>query len=171
MTDTDTDIETDADTGLVSSPPTTVQDKNLDMVRNILFGEHSRENERRIANLERFVKVWSNSVRDEIRKSHDTLSHEINTMHDLIAEESRTRASDFGVARKQYEQAGKNIESLFRQIQHTQDAFAQRMEQQREEILEQVKQAAEQLRQDKIDRKALASLLDNVSRQLTIDPV
>lgn len=161
----DTDIE------LASPPPTAAQDKNLDMVRNILFGEQTRENERRIANLERFVKVWTNSVRDEMRKSHDTLSHEISMIHDMLAEESRTRVSDFGLARKQYEQAGKSIESLFRQIQHTQDAFAQRMEEQREDILEQIKQAAEQLRQDKIDRKGLASLLDNVSRQLSIDPV
>lgn len=165
MTDTDTDIE------LAPPQASTAQDKNLDMVRNILFGEQTRENERRIANLERFVKVWTSSVRDEMRKNHDTLSHEISMIHDLFSEETRTRASDFSQARKQYEQAGKSIESLFRQIQHTQDAFAQRMEEQREEILEQVKQAAEQLRQDKIDRKGLASLLDNVSRQLSIDPV
>jgi hypothetical protein len=160
----DTDIE-------LAPPPPAAQDKNLDMVRNILFGEQTRENERRIANLERFVKVWTNSVRDEMRKSHDTLSHEISMVQDMLAEESRTRVGDSSLARKQYEQAGKSIESLFRQIQHTQDAFAQRMEEQREDILEQIKQAAEQLRQDKIDRKVLASMLDNVSRQLAIDPV
>lgn len=152
-------------------PPQAAQDKNLDMVRNILFGEQTRENERRIANLERFVKVWTNSVRDEIRKSNESLNHEIHMIHDLLGEESRARISDSGTARKQYEQAGKSIDSLFRQIQHTQDAFAQRMEEQREQILEEVKKAAENLRQDKIDRKALASLLDNVSRQLAIDPV
>ncbi len=162
MAMTDTDIE-------LAPPP--AQDKNLDMVRNILFGEQSRESERRVANLERFVKVWTNSVRDEMRKNHDALNHEIHMIHDLLAEESRARISDSGVTRKQYEQAGKNIDSLFRQLQHTQDAFAQRMEEQREQILEEVKKAAEQLRQDKIDRKALATLLDNVSRQLAIDPV
>lgn len=148
-----------------------VQDKNLDMVRNILFGEQARDNERRLANLERFVKVWTNSVRDDIRKSHDSLNHELHLVHDLLAEESRARIADAGVSRKNYEQTGKSIESLFRQLQHTQDAFSQRLEQQREDLLNELKQAAEQLRQDKIDRKALATLLDNVSRQLSIDPV
>lgn len=162
MATTDTEIE-------LTPPP--VQDKNLDMVRNILFGEQSRENERRIANLERFVKVWTNSLRDEMRKNNDALNHEIHMIQDLLAEESRSRLSDSGLTRKQYEQTGKSIESLFRQIQHTQDAFAQRMEEQREQILEEVKQASELLRQDKIDRKTLASMLDNVSRQLSIDPV
>lgn len=158
-----------AETELEFIPP--AQDKNLDMVRNILFGEQSRESERRLANLERFVKVWTNSVRDEIRKSHDSLNHELHLVHDMLAEESRARIADAGIARKYYEQAGTSIESLFRQLQHTQDAFAQRMEQQREDIVNELKHAADQLRQDKIDRKTLASLLDNLSRQLTIDPV
>lgn len=141
------------------------------MVRNILLGEHARENDRRLASLERFVKVWTNSVRDEMRKNHDAMNHEIHLIHDLLAEESRARIGDAGSARKHYEQAGKNIDSLFRQLQHTQDAFAQRLEQQREDILGEIKQAAEQLRNDKIDRKALAALLDNVTRQLTLDAV
>lgn len=151
--------------------PSPTQDKNLDMVRNILFGEQSRESERRLANLERFVKVWTNSVRDEIRKSHDTLNNELRLVHDLLAEESRARIADAGIARRNHEQASKNLESLFRQLQHTQDAFAQRLEQQREEVLAEMKQTAEQLRQDKVDRKAFAAMLDNVSRQLAVDAV
>ena len=43
------------------------------------------------------------------------------------------------------------------------------MEEQRQDLLNQIKQAAEQLRQDKADRKMLAALLDNVSLQLAGD--
>jgi hypothetical protein len=159
-----------SDTDIDLAPPP-AQDKNLDMVRNILVGEHARESDRRLASLERFVKVWTNSVRDEMRKNHDAVNHEIHLVHDLLAEESRARIGDTSNARKHYEQAGKNIDSLFRQMQHTQDAFAQRLEQQREDILGEIKKASEQLHNDKVDRKALAALLDNVTRQLAIDTV
>jgi polyhydroxyalkanoate synthesis regulator protein len=128
------------------------QDKNLDMVRNILFGEHIRENDKRLAMLERFVKVWTSSVRDEMRKNFDSLSHEIHLVSDLLAEESKARLGDTAIARKHFEQDSKGIDNLHKQLQAVQENV-------------------EQLRHDKADRKVLATLLDNVTRQLTGDTV
>ena len=158
----------------------TVQDKNLDMVRNILFGEQARENEKRLANLERFVKVWTNSVRDEMCKNMDSLNHEIHMLQDLLDQEAKARMGDGAAARKHLEQNSKSIESLQRQLQTNETNLTQRieqeskllsqvMEEQRQDLLNQIKQAAEQLRQDKADRKMLAALLDNVSLQLAGD--
>ncbi len=155
-------------------------DKNLDMVRNILFGEQTRENDRRLATLERFVRVWTTSVRDEMRRNFENLHHEINLVNDLLTEESKARLSDTAIARKNHDQATKSIENIYKQIQATQSGFNQRLDeevahltnnmaQQREELLTQLKQSSEQLRQDKVDRKMLATLLENVTRQLTGD--
>ncbi|WML89545.1 hypothetical protein [Thiothrix lacustris] len=162
------------------TPP--VQDKNLDMVRNILFGEQARENEKRLANLERFVKVWTNSVRDEMRKNMDSINHEIHMLQDLLDQEAKARMGDGATFRKHFEQNSKGIENLQRQLQTCDTDLSQRIEQeskllsqvmdeQRQELLNQIKQAAEQLRQDKTDRKMLASLLANVSHQLAGDKV
>lgn len=159
-------------------PP--VQDKNLDMVRNILFGEQARENEKRLANLERFVKVWTNSVRDEMRKNMDSLTHEIHMLQDLLDQEAKARMADTATTRKHFEQTSKGIENLQRQLHSNENTLNMRIteeskllsqiiEEQRDDLLTQIKQANEQLRQDKIDRKMLASLLDNLSHQLAGD--
>lgn len=158
------------------------QDKNLDMVRNILFGEQSKENDRRLASLERFVKVWTNSVRDEMRRSFENLHHEINMVNDLLTEESKARLNDTATARKHFEQNSKSIENLYKQLQATQENVHQRidletnrlndaLQHQREDFTTQLKFAAEQLRQDKVDRKMLAHLLEGVSRHLAGETV
>ncbi|MGB3915986.1 MAG: hypothetical protein WBL07_00980 [Thiothrix litoralis] len=160
------------------APP--VPDKNLDMVRNILFGEQARENEKRLANLERFVKVWTNSVRDEMRKNMDSLNHEIHMLQDLLDQEAKARMGDSAASRKHFEQNSKGIENLQRQwqtsatdlnrrIEEETKLLSQIMEEQRLDLLNQIKQTSEQLRQDKVDRKMLAALLDNVSHQLAGD--
>lgn len=168
MSTTEADIEL--------TPP--VQDKNLDMVRNILFGEQIRENEKRLATLERFVKVWTNSVRDEMRKNMDNLNHEILMLQDLLDQEAKARMDDTAIARKHFDQTSKGIEGLQRQLQTDGASLQQNLEQevkrltemleeQRNDILGQLRQAGEQLRQDKVDRNMLATLLDNISHQLT----
>lgn len=154
-----------------------VQDKNLDMVRNILFGEQIRENEKRLATLERFVKVWTNSVRDEMRKNMDNLNHEVHLLQDLLDQEAKARMEDTAIARKHFEQSSKGIDhpqhqlqasetSLKQHLKQETDLLTEALDQQRQELLAQLKQAAEQLRQDKADRKMIATLLDHVSHQL-----
>ena len=170
MTTTEADLD--------FTPP--VQDKNLDMVRNILFGEQARENEKRLANLERFVKVWTKSVRDEMRKNMDSISHEIHMLQDLLDQEAKARMADTATARKHFEHSSKGIESLQRQLHSSETTLNERIceeskllnqiiEEQREDLQTQLKQTTEQLRQDKVDRKMLASLLDSVSHQLAGD--
>lgn len=160
------------------APP--VQDKNLDMVRNILFGEQARENEKRLANLERFVKVWTNSVRDEMRKNMDSVNHEVHMLQDLLDQEAKARMADTSTTRKHFEHSSKGIENLQRQLHSSEITLNERIaqeskllsqiiEEQRQDLLTQIKQATEQLRQDKIDRNMLASLLDNLSHQLAGD--
>ena len=69
-------------------------EKNLDMVRNILFGEQARETEKRQIMLERFVKVWTSSIREEMRKNLDALQSEVRLLKDLLAEENKARLGD-----------------------------------------------------------------------------
>ncbi|MEZ5452357.1 MAG: hypothetical protein R3E93_05990 [Thiothrix sp.] len=172
MSTTEADIE-------LAAP---VQDKNLDMVRNILFGEQSRENEKRLATLERFVKVWTNSVRDEMRKNMDSLNHEILMLQDLLDQEAKARMEDTAIARKHFDQTSKGIDSLQRQLQASETRLQHNLEQesnqltdlldeQRTELLAQLKQATEQLRQDKVDRSMVAALLGHVSQQLASETV
>jgi gamma-glutamylcysteine synthetase len=144
-------------------------DKNLDMVRNILFGEQVRENERRQATLERFVRVWVNSLREDARKNFDALMHEINLLKDLLAEETKARRADGNLARERFDQVGKSIGALDQRITQETTRIGQEITQQRDDLLAQLRQATEQLQQDKTDRKTLAVLLQNVAKQLDDD--
>jgi predicted transcriptional regulator len=101
-------------------------------------------------------------------------------LQDLLDQEAKARMADTATARKHFEHSSKGIESLQRQLHSSETTLSERIseeskllsqiiEEQREDLLTQIKQAAEQLRQDKADRKMLASLLDNLSHQLAGD--
>jgi hypothetical protein len=153
-------------------------EKNLDMVRNILFGEQARETEKRQIMLERFVKVWTSSIREEMRKNLDALQAEVRLLKDLLAEENKARLGDVAQTRERFIQIGRTLEEMNRRQNLSQEDLHQRLSQevsqlkqdllqQRQDLLTQVKVAIEQLRQDKADRQTIASLLGDMAKQLS----
>lgn len=153
-------------------------EKNLDMVRNILFGEQARETEKRQIMLERFVKVWTSSIREEMRKNLDALQSEVRLLKDLLAEENKARLGDIAQTRERFIQIGRTLEEMSRRQNLGQEELHQRLTQevaqlkqdllqQRQDLLTQTKVAIEQLKHDKADRQAIASLLGDMAKQLS----
>ena len=153
-------------------------EKNLDMVRNILFGEQARETEKRQIMLERFVKVWTSSTREEMRKNLDALQSEVRLLKDLLAEENKARLGDIAQTRERFIQIGRTLEEMSRRQNLGQEELHQRLTQevaqlkqdllqQRQDLLTQTKVAIEQLKHDKADRQAIASLLGDMAKQLS----
>lgn len=153
-------------------------EKNLDMVRNILFGEQARETEKRQIMLERFVKVWTSSIREEMRKNLDALQSEVRLLKDLLAEENKARLGDIAQTRERFIQIGRTLEEMSRRQNLGQEELHQRLSQevaqlkqdllqQRQDLLTQTKVAIEQLKHDKADRQAIASLLGDMAKQLS----
>ncbi len=153
-------------------------EKNLDMVRNILFGEQARETEKRQIMLERFVKVWTSSIREEMRKNLDALQSEVRLLKDLLAEENKARLGDIAQTRERFIQIGRTLEEMSRRQNLGQEELHQRLIQevaqlkqdllqQRQDLLTQTKVAIEQLKHDKADRQAIASLLGDMAKQLS----
>ena len=153
-------------------------EKNLDMVRNILFGEQARETEKRQIMLERFVKVWTSSIREEMRKNLDAVQSEVRLLKDLLAEENKARLGDVAQTRERFIQIGRTLEEMSRRQNLGQEELHQRLSQevsqlkqallqQRQDLLTQVKVAIEQLKHDKADRQAIASLLGDMAKQLS----
>ena len=153
-------------------------EKNLDMVRNILFGEQARETEKRQIMLERFVKVWTSSIREEMRKNLDALQSEVRLLKDLLAEENKARLGDIAQTRERFIQIGRTLEEMSRRQNLGQEELHQRLTQevaqlkqdllqQRQDLLTQTKVAIEQLKHYKADRQAIASLLGDMAKQLS----
>lgn len=155
-------------------------DKNLDMVRNILFGEQARASEKKYASLERFIRSSVNHLSEETRKQFDVVSQEIQVVKDLLAEETRARRSDTNSAQLQFESIDKRIEAMNQQTLSAQENIhgrintevehlSEKMENWQEEILLQLELTAEQLQNAKADRKTLADMLSNMAKQLQDD--
>ena len=143
-----------------------VSEKNLEMVRNILFGEQVRESERKHASLERFIRVSVSALNEETHKKLDELRHELNLLRDMLREETRNRKDYVTGARTRFEAIEQRGEELNQRVSHEVSEIGQRMDSLRKEMLEQLQQAAEQLRHDKADRKAVAALLNGMAQQL-----
>jgi septation ring formation regulator EzrA len=155
-------------------------DKNLDMVRNILFGEQAKASEKKYASLERFIRSSVNHLSEETRKQFDVFSKEIQVIKDLLAEETRARRSDTNAAQLQFESIDKRIESLNKQTLtaqenihgriHTEvEHLSEKIDNWQEDISLQLEIATEQLHNAKTDRKTLAALLSSMAKQLHDD--
>ena len=154
-----------------------VPDKNLDMIRNILFGEQIRELDRKHATLERFVRVSINTLAEDTQKKLDQLQHELKLLAETLTEETKSRRNDVTQARSRLEQDARLLEELAKRGLATETALNERMsnevaklEQQidswRKDLLTQLHATADQLRNEKADRKAVAGILNGMAKQL-----
>lgn len=154
-----------------------VPDKNLDMIRNILFGEQIRELDRKQATLERFVRVSINTLAEGTQRKLDALQHDISLINDLLAEETKARREDNQGARHRLEQNERMLDELAKRSMHTHTELAERMASEvanlnqqmaawRKDLIMQLNETAEQLRHEKADRKAVASILNGMAKQL-----
>ncbi len=154
-----------------------VSDKNLDMIRNILFGEQIRELDRKHASLERFVRVSINTLAEHTQSKFDDLYHELSLTKDLLSGETKARRDDIHAARQRLEQNERLLESLAKhsagvqtelheRISSEVNKLEQHMEAWRKDLVVQLQETAEQLRHEKADRKAVAGILNGMAKQL-----
>lgn len=154
-----------------------VPDKNLDMIRTILFGEQIRDLDRKHASLERFVRVSINTLAEDKQKKLDNLQHELSLINDLLSEEAKTRQDDVQHVRQRLEQHKRMLDELAKRgssmhaelnerMTHEVAKLDQQMDAWRKDLIVQLNDTAEQLRHEKADRKAVAGILNGMAKQL-----
>ncbi|MFZ1343440.1 hypothetical protein [Thiothrix eikelboomii] len=144
----------------------TVPDKNLDMIRNILFGEQLRDLERKNASLERFVRVSINALAEDTQRKLDTLQNDIRLIKDLLIEEAKARREEHQGARHRLEKNERFLDELAKRVTTEVAKLDQQMELSRKDLIRQLTETAEQLRHEKADRKAVAGILNGMAKQL-----
>jgi DNA anti-recombination protein RmuC len=159
--------------------------ESLDKVRDILFGSQAREYDKRFARLEERLLKEAADLREELRKRFDTLEAYTKREVELLA----------GRLKAEHDQRTESAKEMSRLLDGTSDAFEKRtgaLDEQltashrelREQILEQSKgisdeirqkqeamtatleRATAELRDEKTDRAALASLFMEVAMRL-----
>jgi hypothetical protein len=173
-------------TTTLEQPPKTSQKKqvkhnvdedSLDVVRNILFGEQAKQTEQRRMELERLLEVSINSLREETEKKFKNISQELAALVNLLTDETRSRQSEFSQTRNSFNHLTQQLSQLEIKIQKEQSQLqeqivnesnqtTQTIKRVNEELSVRLEHAVAQLRHEKADRKAIASLLSGVAKQL-----
>jgi len=159
---------------------------NIDKVRDILFGGQMRDYERRFIKLEERLLQETSELKDEVRKRlaalEQFMKQEAGSLADRIKteHEERTDATK-DLAREQRESAkafekkagalddsiGKAQRELRQQLLELQQRMSDEVRQKIDDVLARLTQEANELRNDKTDRAALASLLTEMALRLT----
>jgi len=158
---------------------------NLDKVRDILFGEKIRDNDRRFARLEERLTQDTVELKEDVRKRLSVLEqfvkNEVEALADRIKTEHESRADAETDLARDLRDAGKASEKRFSQVEdqigRVQRELRQQIldmhqkinddiQRQVEEVLARLTRASNELRADKLDRAMLATLLTEVAMRL-----
>ncbi|QKQ74822.1 hypothetical protein [Nostoc sp. TCL240-02] len=162
--------------------------RNLDKVREILFGNQIRDTERRFTRLEeRLIKELGN-VRDETRKRLDALEiyikQEVDSLTQRlkneqverdsqvksVAEESKSIIISLEKKISQFdEQATNSQRELREQILNQSKSLQDEIQQKSQEIVALIEREAQELRREKTDRSNLAAMFTELAIRLNTE--
>jgi hypothetical protein len=159
---------------------------SIDKVRDILFGSHLREFERRFARLEERLVKETSDLKEEVKVRLEALEtyakKETESLADQIKAEHDDRIDSHGNVSRELKETAKSLErrttSLDEQLSKSQRDLRQQMLDQHQRLSEDIRKKmedvlatlareAQELRADKADRATIASLLTEMAMRLT----
>ena len=159
---------------------------SIDKVRDILFGSHLREFERRFARLEERLVKETSDMKEDVKARLEALEsyarQETGSLADQIKAEHDGRIDSHGNVTSELRETARSLErratSLDEQLSKShRDLRQQMLEQQQrlsedirkkvEDVLATLAREARELRADKADRATIASLLTEMAMRLT----
>lgn len=162
--------------------------RNLDKVREILFGNQIRDTERRFTRLEeRLIKELGN-VRDETRKRLDALEiyikQEVDSLTQRLKNEQTERDSQVKAVAEESkniiislekkitqfdEQSTNSQRELREQILNQSKSLQDEIQQKSQEIVALLEREAQELRREKTDRSNLAAMFTELAIRLNAE--
>jgi DNA anti-recombination protein RmuC len=159
---------------------------SLDKVRDILFGGHMRDVERRFARLEERLLKETSDLKDDVKRRLDTLElytkNETESLAGQIKAEHEDRVEASGRMSRDAADTARSIErritTLDEQVSKSQRELRSQMLEQHQRLTDDIRHKMEdvlatlaretgELRTDKADRTAIASLLTEMALRLT----
>ena len=159
---------------------------SLDKVRDILFGAQVRDADRRFAKLEERIAKESAELKEDVRKRLGVLEqfvkHEVESLADRLKDEHEARTDAEKELARELRDASKAAEKKFGQVDDhvakVQRELRQQLLEAQQKIGDEIQRQAQEgatmlaresgeLRQDKVDRTALAAMLNELAVRLT----
>lgn len=161
---------------------------NIDKIREILFGGHARDYDRRFKRLEERLSQEQGHLREDIsqriRAMEDLLNNELDNLAEKAKAERQERQlayqdlkNDLGALRTETtsrlnqldEQITRDIKQVRQQLQGKHQEVSSLLRQQVEMVVSMVKQEIAQLQEEKVSRNDLASFFSEFAMRLNRD--
>jgi len=162
---------------------------SLDKVRDILFGAQVRDADRRFARLEERIAKETAELKEDVRKRLSVLEqfvkHEVESLADRLKTEHEARTDADKDLSRELRDASKASEKKFGQtddqVARVQRELRQQLLDTHQKVTDEIQRQAQdsaarlasessELRNDKLDRTALAAMLNEMAMRLTTDP-
>ena len=162
------------------------EEANVDKIRDILFGTQMRDIDGRFSHLEETIRKESAELRDTVRKRLDAFEtffkKELESQDQLIKREREERTSTLSQTNRDLKEANA---ALLKRASDAEDRATASQRDLRQDLLAQVKSLFDdiaakelewgslldrrvgELRKEKVDRSALANMLNELSLRLT----
>ena len=169
--------------------PESAEEKNLEKVRDILFGTQSREIEERCNLLEKRLLQESTDLKDQLTQSLEDIrtyvNGEVSRLTSQIQQEQAGRSNSVEEVGQVIKTLGSQLESrlsglhdqtttqhqmLERQLTQQKAEFVEHQQQALAEMQSRFQDALKELKADKTDRTALAEMFMDVALRLKVGP-
>jgi DNA anti-recombination protein RmuC len=159
---------------------------SIDKVRDILFGVQMRDYDKRFARLEERLLKETSDLKEDVKKRLAALEQyvkqEVDALGDRLSAEHEGRTDDVKDLGQQLRETSKAFEKrtaamddqsakaqrdLRQQLLEQQQRLTEEMQQRHHELLEALSRDAGELRDEKADRAALASLFTEMAMRLS----
>ncbi|MGB1310627.1 MAG: hypothetical protein ACPG47_05420 [Leucothrix sp.] len=150
---------------------------NLEAIREILFGEQSREAEKRRHDTHHTLQQNIAALKQDTQNQFEFLSAEINKLFKLLSDENANRQHDKqenhqlidGVKASLEHAKAKHVadhDTLQQKLTEESSKLEQQATKRYEDLSQKLEQASLELKSDKTDRGDLAKLLQGMAQQL-----
>lgn len=159
---------------------------SIDKVRDILFGVQMRDYDKRFARLEERLLKETSDLKEDVKKRLASLEQyvkqEVDALGDRLSSEHAGRTDDVKDLGQQLRETAKAFEKktaamddqsakaqreLRQQLLEQQQRITEEMQQRHHELLEALSRDSGELRDEKADRAALASLFTEMAMRLS----
>jgi uncharacterized phage infection (PIP) family protein YhgE len=158
---------------------------SVDRIRDILFGAQVRQYDQRFHGVEEMIKKEVVNLRDETRKTNETLEHYAKKgLESLIAQlkaEQTERSDSINDVSRKLDNLNKTLDKKMSRLEETTNAgrldlqeqilqqsknLMQEIQQWHAELTATMRKAVEELRREKADRMALGNLFNEIGLRL-----
>lgn len=155
---------------------------NVDQIRDILFGKHMKEFDKRFSRLEENLNNEVQILKDDTKKMFENLENYIKTEVRSLTDKLKTEQTKRIDSDVELENEKNRLEKRYAEFEESVNSFERdirdqlleqgkrltdNMAEQRKDIMNEMKKATKELYQTKVDRNTLASFLNDVALKIS----